>query len=159
MLVTIIVAGLIPLGGCRICADCEDLAYPAYGGAWQRTRRDTGRVGSLFDPGGARSSELVSRDTPEHPDMLERQRQDERSDETDEEKKLRQEEEARELEESDPDDEPQDTEADIERKEDELRNKKLEDIELEDEDEMRKKTLDEINIRIVPGQPTPPIIQ
>ncbi|WP_144057570.1 hypothetical protein [Novipirellula maiorica] len=64
--------GLAPTTGCRICAECEDLAYPAYGGAWQRTRRDGGRVGSIFDPAGARTPELVSRDLPLSPDEKER---------------------------------------------------------------------------------------
>ncbi|TWU40674.1 hypothetical protein [Novipirellula artificiosorum] len=64
--------GFLPSLGCRICADCEDLAYPAYGGAWERTRREDGRVGSLFDPAGARNAQLVDRDTPLDPDELER---------------------------------------------------------------------------------------
>ena len=51
--------------GCRICADCEDEFYPAYGGAWQRTDRDSGRVGSVFDPAGARGSQLQPRNIPE----------------------------------------------------------------------------------------------
>jgi len=63
-----------PSMGCRICADCEDLAYPAYGGAWQRTNREHGRVASVFDPGGAKNPELVSRDTPKVPDEIERER-------------------------------------------------------------------------------------
>ncbi|TWU11192.1 hypothetical protein Pla52o_56300 [Novipirellula galeiformis] len=67
-----ILVGLAPATGCRICGDCEDLAYPAYGGVWQRTRRDEGRVGSLFDPAGVRASELVSRDLPLSPDEKER---------------------------------------------------------------------------------------
>lgn len=52
---------LLLVGGCRLCADCDDLAYPSYGGAWQRTHRDEGRVGSIFDPGGSRVSDLSQR--------------------------------------------------------------------------------------------------
>lgn len=60
--------------GCRICGDCNRLDYPTYGGAWERTRRDSGRVGSIFDPAGARSPELADRDTPPTPDMWQRER-------------------------------------------------------------------------------------
>ncbi|TWU10204.1 hypothetical protein [Allorhodopirellula heiligendammensis] len=52
---------LMLLGGCRLCADCDDDAYPSYGGIWQRTNRDSGRVGSIFDPGGSRQSDLSQR--------------------------------------------------------------------------------------------------
>ncbi|WP_345689373.1 hypothetical protein [Novipirellula caenicola] len=72
LLLLVVLVSLAPTTGCRICADCEDLAYPAYGGAWQRTRRDGGRVGSIFDPAGARTPELVSRDLPLSPDEKER---------------------------------------------------------------------------------------
>ncbi len=48
-------------GGCTICQDCGDLDYPTFGGAWQRTRRDSGRVGSIFDPAGARTATLTDR--------------------------------------------------------------------------------------------------
>ncbi len=43
---------LVALGGCRLCQDCGDIDYPTYGGAWERTIRDRGRVGSVFDPAG-----------------------------------------------------------------------------------------------------------
>ncbi len=69
---------LLPAGGCRICADCDDLAYPAYGGIWQRTNRDSGRVGSIFDPAGAKKSDLVSRETPVKPDETLRKNRSER---------------------------------------------------------------------------------
>ncbi|MFG0254621.1 MAG: hypothetical protein ACF787_05930, partial [Rhodopirellula sp. JB053] len=49
---------LVSSGGCRLCADCDLESYPSYGGAWQRTLRDSGRVGSIFDPGGSRASDL-----------------------------------------------------------------------------------------------------
>jgi hypothetical protein len=60
---TIVAGGVV--AGCTIPSDCGDLDYPTYGGAWQRTRRDSGRVGSVFDPAGARSATLSSRDLPE----------------------------------------------------------------------------------------------
>jgi hypothetical protein len=63
-----------PLSGCRICNNTEDLAYPSYGGAWERTIRDSGRVGSLFDPAGARSSALTAKDAAVTQDELERGR-------------------------------------------------------------------------------------
>lgn len=53
---------LLAFSGCRICQDCGDLDYPTYGGAWERTRRDSGRVGSIFDPAGARSATLSDRE-------------------------------------------------------------------------------------------------
>ena len=51
------------LTGCTLCQNCGDLDYPTYGGAWERTRRDSGRVGSIFDPAGARSATLSDRDS------------------------------------------------------------------------------------------------
>lgn len=58
------------LTGCTIPSDCGDLDYPTYGGAWQRTRRDSGRVGSVFDPAGARSATLVQRDQDDDPENV-----------------------------------------------------------------------------------------
>ncbi|MCM2369304.1 hypothetical protein [Aporhodopirellula aestuarii] len=49
------------VGGCRLCADCDLESYPSYGGVWQRTLRDSGRVGSIFDPGGSRAADLSAR--------------------------------------------------------------------------------------------------
>ncbi|MEM6689580.1 MAG: hypothetical protein AAF664_09145 [Planctomycetota bacterium] len=69
-------ATLAFLPGCRLCCDTEDIAYPAYGGAWQRTIRDHGRVGSIFDPGGNKASLLVDRSAPLNADELERLRSD-----------------------------------------------------------------------------------
>ncbi|QDS88156.1 hypothetical protein EC9_23430 [Rosistilla ulvae] len=46
--------GLTLLGGCRICGSDDDCAYPAYGGSWERTNRNHGRVGSVFAPAGAK---------------------------------------------------------------------------------------------------------
>jgi len=57
--------------GCRICCDGEDLAYSAYGGIWQRTIRESGRVGSVFDPGGARVADLSPRDDGRQPRIFE----------------------------------------------------------------------------------------
>ncbi len=52
---------VVALGGCRLCQDCGDLDYPTYGGAWERTIRDRGRVGSVFDPAGAQSGKMSDR--------------------------------------------------------------------------------------------------
>lgn len=51
--------------GCTIPSASGDIDYPTYGGAWQRTRRDSGRVGSIFDPAGARTATMSPRDLPE----------------------------------------------------------------------------------------------
>lgn len=61
--------------GCRLCSNCEIGDYSAYGGAWDRTQRETGRVGSLFDPAGAQLASLVERNEPPTADELERERQ------------------------------------------------------------------------------------
>ena len=116
--IMILALSLLPTGGCRICADCEDLAYPAYGGAWQRTRRNEGRVGSIFDPAGAKASELVDRDAPEKPDALERARQG-LKDDTDEQDA-----------ETEPEssDQADEVERDMEEKANELRELDLDDI-------------------------------
>lgn len=63
---------LIVVGGCRLCADCDEEAYPSYGGAWQRTNRDSGRVGSVFDPGGTRASDLSKRAQSDGPNVTNR---------------------------------------------------------------------------------------
>jgi len=63
-LAAVVVSGGV-LAGCTIPSDCGDLDYPTYGGAWQRTRRDSGRVGSVFDPAGARTATLSPRELPE----------------------------------------------------------------------------------------------
>lgn len=36
--------------GCAMCQNCDDEAYAAYGGAWERNDRCYGRVGSAFTP-------------------------------------------------------------------------------------------------------------
>ncbi len=143
---------LVPSGGCRICAQCDDLAYPAYGGAWQRTRRDGGRVGSIFDPGGARSSELVSRDQPDRPDERERQRQTEEGSDS---SLYGDSEDGR----SQQDDEDSSQEKSLQERRDELRERSLDDIEIEGEKELREQSVDDIEVKIVPGQPAPPVLR
>ena len=64
----LLVTLVVPSTGCRLCADCEMDAYPAYGGAWERTLRETGRVGSVFDPGGVRAADIEARTDPETAD-------------------------------------------------------------------------------------------
>ena len=147
----LLVATLIPLGGCRICADCDETAYAAYGGVWQRTLRDTGRVGSIFDPAGGLASELVSRDTPQDPDALERARQEARGGGSKDPDRGSDDEDAQQ--------EKQDDADDLRDKAKELRERKLEDIEDEGEEELRKRELDDINVRIIPGQPMPPVLR
>ncbi len=71
-LASFLLCGLLSFGGCRLCADCDEDAYPSYGGAWQRTNRDSGRVGSLFDPGGSRASDLSRRAQSDGPNTSKR---------------------------------------------------------------------------------------
>ena len=142
----VVTIGLVPLGGCRICADCEDLAYPAYGGAWERTRRDSGRVGSLFDPAGVQSSALTEREEPPTPDLLERQRQELRDggfNAPDRQSDM-------DSSESDADLPPS-----LDRAK-ELRERKLDDIQEEKEDALRGRNLDDININVIPRELAPP---
>lgn len=151
VILTLACLGISALGGCRICADCEDLDYPAYGGAWQRTLRDSGRVGSMFDPGGARASELVSRDDPVATDELERQRQESLGDATEE----SEDDMDSDIEDSESDDSSEDEEMDL----DDLENRKLDDIELDREKELEEKSLDDIEVNIIPGRPIPPVLR
>ena len=77
-LIRIALLGLIltPGFGCRICQTCDE--YPAFGGSWQRTNRVSGRVGSVFDPAGAKvASAPVESWEPESGDLP---REDERTD-------------------------------------------------------------------------------
>lgn len=60
--------------GCRLCCDPETEAFPAYGGAWERTNRTSGRVGSTFDPGGARIGSFTPRETANQVDLLDTDR-------------------------------------------------------------------------------------
>jgi len=95
MAAILVVCLLMISPGCRICSTCEMEDYSAYGGAWQRTQRDGGRVGSVFDPAGVRQASLTSKDAPPSAAALERKRlqsladaekesQDRRSDRADE---------------------------------------------------------------------------
>ncbi|MCG8652132.1 MAG: hypothetical protein MI861_19995 [Pirellulales bacterium] len=152
---------LLPLlfgaGGCRICADCEDLAYPAYGGAWERTLRETGRVGSVFDPAGARRSELVSRDDPPRQDVIERSRQGQQDDSPDGSYPGG-------LQPPEPEDaadqgEAMSDEQRFKMRAEELRGRSLEDIETEREEDLRNRQLDDLNLRIIPGRAEPPSLQ
>ncbi|MCO8120467.1 hypothetical protein NHH03_01865 [Stieleria sp. TO1_6] len=61
--------------GCRLCCDDEDRAYAAYGGVWERTDRNQGRVGSVFDPGGARKPSLSDKVDSEVADAIQDRRQ------------------------------------------------------------------------------------
>lgn len=115
-------------GGCRFCCDTEDLAYPTYGGSWERTRRNEGRVGSLFDPGGAMVANLSDREDVIPPDERDRARTKAESDSDDDS--------------VDATDDPSQKEmdSDLEKKIERLRGKNLEDI------------------NIIPGEPLPPSI-
>ena len=42
--------------GCTMAPDLDLDDYGAYGGRWQRTLRNSGRVGSVFSPAGAQVS-------------------------------------------------------------------------------------------------------
>lgn len=142
---------ILPLTGCRICTSTEDLAYPSYGGAWQRTIRDSGRVGSIFDPAGARASALVSREDPITPDEIERNRRDAESTDEDD----------PELEDESPDDEPMDDgdgidgddSDDVEEKSQEERDAEIEKL----KEKLRDQKLDEV--KVIPGDPLPPLLR
>ncbi|WP_146522835.1 hypothetical protein [Stieleria varia] len=68
LLALLMVTTLVLSSGCRLCCDPDDGSFSAYGGSWERTRRDGGRVGSLFDPGGAKIADLSPRDDVVAPD-------------------------------------------------------------------------------------------
>lgn len=55
---------LLAATGCALPSDQGDMDYPTFGGAWQRTRPDSGRVGSVFDPAGARLATLSPKSPP-----------------------------------------------------------------------------------------------
>lgn len=151
--VALLTVCLSPLAGCRLCSDCGDLDYPTYGGAWQRTTRDTGRVGSIFDPGGAQASDLVRRDSAITPDELERNRQLSEGGETQNFDSSQDEpadgDSGSEMpDESTEQENPIDPEAEFERRKQELRergNKELGETELE--------------AKVVPGQLAPPLLR
>lgn len=145
---TVLLSAIMLLGGCRICADCEDSAYPAYGGSWQRTIRETGRVGSLFDPAGGKAPDLTDRDQPEHADQLERDRYKARG------SGVRDPEESEE-------ETPEDSKTDEERfrdRQNELRDLELHEIDTPKEKELRQERLEEIGVRVIEGEPGPPLL-
>jgi hypothetical protein len=139
---TLFLLMLAPLAGCRLCSDCEDLDYPAYGGSWQRTVRDSGRVGSVFDSAGGKVTGLTARDEPLTTDALERQQQGVRSQGMFD-PENNQGEPNKDAETADPPPTPE-----------ELKNQSLDDIpEGEEGKKLRLKNLDEINVRRLPSEP------
>lgn len=46
----LICSPLATLAGCAMCCSPFDYSYPTFGGKWQRTDREHGRVGSVFTP-------------------------------------------------------------------------------------------------------------
>ncbi|HJN09498.1 MAG: hypothetical protein QGH33_06585 [Pirellulaceae bacterium] len=43
--------------GCTLCSDCDDYSYGAFGGRWERSDLNYGRVGSAFSPEGSTISD------------------------------------------------------------------------------------------------------
>ncbi|MDG2223881.1 MAG: hypothetical protein P8L85_21050 [Rubripirellula sp.] len=146
MAVILMVGGLLPLGGCRICADCEDMAYPAYGGSWQRTLRNEGRVGSVFAPAGGKTSELSDRDLPPDPVELERQRQEEK--ESRKEKLF-------DMEPGEPKSESDRKRRDYDSPLEPLRDADPEDSESDQENDLRKNSPENINVNRGPNANSP----
>ncbi|MDB4809681.1 hypothetical protein OAH34_00645 [bacterium] len=120
------------LVGCRISMDSEDMAYPTYGGSWQRTNREGGRVGSLFDPAGGKLSSLVDRDQPPTPDAIERQKNSGSS-------RVTPGEQMEGVSPSDRDDSTDPTKG--------LMDRKLDDIKEEKEQQLRQRNLEDIEVR------------
>ena len=145
---TLFLLCFIPLGGCRLCSDCEDMDYPAYGGSWQRTVRDTGRVGSIFDSAGGKVAELADRDQPLPTDAQERQQQGIRTEGM-----------------FDPENNSGDPSEDADPADpaltpEELKNQSLDDFpESEEEKKLRLKSLDDINVRRLLSEPPPSFIR
>ncbi len=46
--------------GCALCSSCDDYAYDAVGGLWERTDPAYGRVGSAFTPSGFGPMEVTA---------------------------------------------------------------------------------------------------
>ena len=63
----LLLVGLIPAGGCALCANPGDDEYSAYGGRWQRHDRSAGRVGSVFAPAGEGQPQADPQPTPAVP--------------------------------------------------------------------------------------------
>lgn len=133
---------LLPMTGCRLCSDCEDMDYPAFGGSWQRTVRESGRVGSVFDSAGGKVDKLTDRNQPLPTDAQERRQQGLRSQGM-----------------FDPEDNEPGPDQDSNKPvspmtPEELKNQSLDDIpEGEEGEKLRRKSLDEINVRRLPDQP------
>lgn len=53
------------LSGCSTCCSTDDYNYPTYGGKWERTDRQYGRVGSIFTDGRVNSSAATPMMEPE----------------------------------------------------------------------------------------------
>ena len=139
---------LIPLAGCRLCSDCEDIDYPAFGGSWQRTVRDSGRVGSIFDSAGGKVAKLTSRDQPLPTDAQERQQQGLRTEGMFD----------PENNESPTDQEPDNSTPPM--TPEQLKNQSLDDIpEGEEGKKLRLKSLDEINVSRLPDEPPSSLIR
>jgi len=133
---------LLPLAGCRLCSDIEDMDYPAFGGSWQRTVRDSGRVGSVFDSAGGKVANLTDRDQPLPTDAQERQQQGLRTDGMFDPENNN----------FPPDEKPGNETQPL--TPEQLKNQSLEDIpEGEEGKKLRLKSLDEINVRLVPDSP------
>ena len=126
--------------GCRTSFDTYDMDYPAYGGAWQRTNRECGRVGSLFDPAGGKVASLVDRDEPPTPDVMERLKNSGSTDPDRQENNR------------DSDGAPSDVRQEVDPT-DELMQRRLEDIKEEKEDELRQRQLEDIEIRVKRSAP------
>ena len=157
-LIALITAASFTSVGCRICSDCEDIAYPAYGGAWERTQRNHGRVGSVFDPGGALASTLINKDIPLEPDEIERIRQSEEGSEDGQD-------EEDEMDSLDPfegrSDRSSDEEIDSMDLESDMGDADIRDDDLDEELERRKKELQDMelqDIQVIPGDPLPPVL-
>lgn len=129
--------------GCRLCCNEGDEDYAAYGGAWQRTRRDSGRVGSIFDPAGAKASALVDRNDPATPDVIDRQRREDEPDSY-----LLEPDKA-----PSADDDDQDPTQDADAKAEEEQRRRV--------DDLRGGTLEDINVQeinVTPGELVPPLL-
>lgn len=57
--------------GCTICASPDLESYTTYGGAWHRTDRDHGRVGSVFAPAGSRVGSSLATPSQESSSTIE----------------------------------------------------------------------------------------
>lgn len=122
--------------------------YPAYGGSWQRTVRDSGRVGSIFDSAGGKVAKLADRDQPLPTDAQERQQQGIRTEGM-----------------FDPENNSGDPSEDADPATpaltpEELKNQSLDDFpESEEGKKLRLKSLDDINVRRLPSEPPPSFIR